>query len=66
MNWKVKFKWKDIQNQMQYEEKEFEDYDKAKEFYMHIRKTTEELILQYGRLSIRYNPYLNIELSKGE
>lgn len=64
MKWYVRFKWKDIQNEIQYENKEFDNYEDAKKFYVKIREMTDVLCLKYGRLSEHYNPYNNIELVK--
>ena len=66
MKYYVKFKWIDIQGDLQTEKKEFENKNKAKKFYEHIKKTTQDLIEIYGVSSLRYNPYRNIELVIGE
>lgn len=62
MKYYVKFKWFDIQNEQQREVKEFETFEEARDFYQKIKKTTDELSMEYGTISEKYHPYNHIEL----
>lgn len=63
MKYFVKFKWTDIQNNVQSETKLFNNKQEARKFYNHISEDTRFLKKKYGRNSF-YRPYINIEIGE--
>ena len=61
--WEVKFKFKDLQNEVVNCSQEFESKKEAEIFYNHITDMTYKMLKKYGKLGI-YHPYYDIKIKE--
>ena len=60
---RVSFKFKDMENDVNCAFVDFNTEEEAMKFFIHINNTTSQMILKYGRFGI-YHPYFNIRIKE--